>query len=133
MWDLTKTGIKPLSSTGRRTPHQKTLYLFLIIPFFISVARYLNGHELGQTPGDDEGQGGLAWCSPRGCRVGHTWVTEQQPPRVVFPILSQEKSHHRRLLLALEPHNIKQDPSLQPCVSAVILRDADLFEQGFYF
>ena len=92
-----------------------------------------NEHELGQTPGDDEGQGGLAWCSPRGCRVGHTWVTEQQPPRVVFPILSQEKSHHRRLLLALEPHNIKQDPSLQPCVSAVILRDADLFEQGFYF
>ena len=25
-----------------------------------------NGHELGQTPGDGEGQGGLACCSPRG-------------------------------------------------------------------
>ena len=24
----------------------------------------LNGHELGQTPGDGEGQGGLACCSP---------------------------------------------------------------------
>ena len=23
-----------------------------------------NGHELGQTPGDGEGQGGLACCSP---------------------------------------------------------------------
>ena len=23
-----------------------------------------NGHELGQTPGDGEGQEGLAWCSP---------------------------------------------------------------------
>ena len=25
-----------------------------------------NGHELGQTSGDGEGQGGLACCSPRG-------------------------------------------------------------------
>ena len=25
-----------------------------------------NDHELRQTPGDGEGQGGLAWCSPRG-------------------------------------------------------------------
>ena len=25
-----------------------------------------NGHELGQTPGDGEGQEGLAWCSPWG-------------------------------------------------------------------
>ena len=24
-----------------------------------------NGHELGQTPGYGEGQGSLAWCSPR--------------------------------------------------------------------
>ena len=27
-----------------------------------------NGHELGQTQGDDEGQGGLACCSPWGCK-----------------------------------------------------------------
>ena len=26
----------------------------------------LNGHELGQTPGDNEGQRGLACCSPWG-------------------------------------------------------------------
>ena len=26
----------------------------------------LNGHELGQTPGDSEGQGSLACCSPWG-------------------------------------------------------------------
>ena len=25
-----------------------------------------NGHELGQTPGDGEGQGDLACCRPRG-------------------------------------------------------------------
>ena len=25
-------------------------------------------HKLGQILGDDEGQGGLACCSPRGCR-----------------------------------------------------------------
>ena len=26
----------------------------------------LNGHEFEQTPGDDEGQGSLVCCSPRG-------------------------------------------------------------------
>ena len=34
--------------------------------------------ELGKTPGDGEGQGGLACCSPWGRRVGQDWVTEQQ-------------------------------------------------------
>ena len=99
--------------------------------------RWLDGitdeHELGQTPGDDEGQGGLAWCSPRCCRGGHAWVTEQQPAHAVFPILSQEKSHHLRLLLALEPHNANRHPSLQHYASALVLRDADLFERGFYY
>ena len=47
----------------------------------------LDGHELGQTPGDSEGQGSLACCSPRGRkvlavtdlqqRVGHDLVTER--------------------------------------------------------
>ena len=27
-----------------------------------------NGHELGQSPGDGEGQGSLACCSPWGCK-----------------------------------------------------------------
>ena len=31
-----------------------------------------NGHELGQTLGDGEGQGGLAWCSTRGCKESDT-------------------------------------------------------------
>ena len=29
---------------------------------------WFNGHELGQTSGDDEGQGGLLCCSPWGCK-----------------------------------------------------------------
>ena len=37
-----------------------------------------NGHELEQTPGDGEGQGSLACCSPWGHRVGHHLATEQQ-------------------------------------------------------
>ena len=37
-----------------------------------------NEHELRQTPGDGEGQGGLACCSPWSRRVGHDWATEQQ-------------------------------------------------------
>ena len=36
--------------------------------------RQFNGHELGQTPGDGEGQGGLACCSPWGCKeLDMTW------------------------------------------------------------
>ena len=37
-----------------------------------------NEQELGQTLGDDEGQGGLACCSPWGCRIRHDWMTEHQ-------------------------------------------------------
>ena len=40
---------------------------------------WLNGHGFEQTPGDGEGQGGLACCRPWGRRVRHDWVTEQQP------------------------------------------------------
>ena len=31
-----------------------------------------NGCELGQTPGDGEGQGGLVCCSPWGCKESDT-------------------------------------------------------------
>ena len=41
---------------------------------------WCNGHELGQTSGDSEGQGSLACCSPWGRRVRHDQVTEQQRP-----------------------------------------------------
>ena len=34
---------------------------------------WCNEHELGQTPGDGEGQGGLACCSPWGHK-GWTWL-----------------------------------------------------------
>ena len=34
--------------------------------------RQFNDHELGQTPGDDERQGGLECCSPWGCRESDT-------------------------------------------------------------
>ena len=37
-----------------------------------------NGHELGQTPGGGERQGGLVCCGPCGRKVGHDLVTEQQ-------------------------------------------------------
>ena len=37
-----------------------------------------NVFELGQTPGDGEGEGGLACCSLWGCRVRYDLVAEQQ-------------------------------------------------------
>ena len=36
----------------------------------------LNGCGFGWTLGVGDGQGGLACCSSRGCRVGHDWATE---------------------------------------------------------
>ena len=40
---------------------------------------WCNAHELGQTLGDGEGHGGLAFCSPYGHKeMDMTWVTEQQ-------------------------------------------------------
>ena len=39
---------------------------------------WLNGNELQKTPGDGEGQGSLACCSPWGLRVRHDLATEQQ-------------------------------------------------------
>ena len=38
----------------------------------------LHGHEFEQTLEDNEGQGSLACCTPRNCRVIHDLVTEQQ-------------------------------------------------------
>ena len=35
----------------------------------------LNGHEFEQIPGDGEGPGSLAWCSPWGCKESD--MTEQ--------------------------------------------------------
>ena len=38
-----------------------------------------NGHELGQTPGDGDGQGSLACCSPWGCEeLDTTWRLNNQ-------------------------------------------------------
>ena len=36
----------------------------------------LNRHEFERALGVNYGQGNLTWRSPRGCRVGHDWVTE---------------------------------------------------------
>ena len=38
----------------------------------------LDAHEFRQTPGDSEGQGSLACCSPGGRRVRHDLAAEQQ-------------------------------------------------------
>ena len=39
---------------------------------------HLNGHELEQTPGNCEGQGGLACCSPWVAKIRQDLVTKQQ-------------------------------------------------------
>ena len=39
---------------------------------------WLNGYEFEPALVDGKGQRTLACCSPWGCRVGHSWATEQQ-------------------------------------------------------
>ena len=40
----------------------------------VGTHHWLNGHELGQTPGDGKGQWNLACCSPWGCKeLDTTW------------------------------------------------------------
>ena len=43
----------------------------------------LNGHEFEQAPGDGEGQGSLACCSPWGCKESDT--TKQLTNNKNFP------------------------------------------------
>ena len=45
----------------------------------------LNGCDFEQASGDSEGHGGLACCSPWGCRVGHDWRKKSQ--RLFFCLL----------------------------------------------
>ena len=51
----------------------------------------LDGHESAQTPGDSGGQGSLAGCSPRCCRVGRDLAIQQQHSYSSFK--SQLESH----------------------------------------
>ena len=46
---------------------------------------WLNGHESEQTPGDGEGWGSLACCSPQGCKESdNNWATKQHDTRSGF-------------------------------------------------
>ena len=50
----------------------------------------LNGHEFEQTPGDGEGQGSRACCSPWGHKLLDTteWLNNSNPLKQRFPIQS---------------------------------------------
>ena len=64
---------RPLTGKGWRQKEKGTLENKMVREH-----RWLNGHESEQTLGDNGGQGGLACCSPGGCRVRHGLATEQQ-------------------------------------------------------
>ena len=62
----------------------------------IELHHRLNGHEFEQTPGDSEGQGSLACCSPWSQRVGHDLAIEpyQQSQRWVCSRPSCHSARH---------------------------------------
>ena len=49
----------------------------------------LNGHESEQTPGDSEGQGGLACCSPWGCKESDMNYQLNNNSRIKYLNISQ--------------------------------------------
>ena len=60
----------------------------------------LDGHEFEQAPGDGEGQGILACCSPWNCKeLDTTWRRQWHPTPVLLP----GKSHGRRSLVGCSP------------------------------
>ena len=58
---------------------------------------WCNGHELGQTSGDGEGQGGLVCCSPCGCKESDltVWLSHSVYLEEVFEDWYQETSQRR--------------------------------------
>ena len=58
---------------------------------------WLSEHEFEQAPGDGEGQGSLACSSPWGCRVGHSWATEQQSCPFKFLLVYLWKNSRSRI------------------------------------
>ena len=46
----------------------------------------VNSHGFGQTPGNSDGQGRLACCSPWGLKVGHDIVTEQKQQEFLYQV-----------------------------------------------
>ena len=57
-----------------------------------------NGHELGQTPGDGEDQGGLACCSPWGWKkLDMTWLLNTHTTSAKLRTCSQYTSYSKIL------------------------------------
>ena len=53
---------------SREQFHKRIVFVILLFESH----HWCNGHELGQTSGDGEGQGGLACCGPWGCEESDT-------------------------------------------------------------
>ena len=49
---------------------------------------WFNGHEFEQAPGDSEGQGSLAYCSPWGCKESDTTEWLNIKNNFSFPVLA---------------------------------------------
>ena len=70
-WLSTELGCHPTISSHSQPPSSPFAFSLCSIRVF-SRDSARHGHELGQTLGDSEGQGGLACCSPRGCKKSDT-------------------------------------------------------------
>ena len=58
---------------------------YMILHIILRWHHQLNGHEFEQSPGDSEGQGSLACCSPWGCKESDT--TEQLNNKIIYRAL----------------------------------------------
>ena len=70
----------------------------------------LNGHEFEQTPGDNEGQGSLVCCGPRGHRIGHNLMTEHKGSQVAQWL---KKKKRKKLACQMQVQLLGQEEPLQ--------------------
>ena len=62
---------------------------------------WLNGHEFEQTPGDSEGQGGLACCSPWGHKESDTTKQLNKKQRYVTVLHAGNRMMNKQPFLIL--------------------------------
>ena len=91
----------------------------------------LSGHEFEQTPGDCEGQGSLACCSPWSHRVRHNLATELQAFSSVRLRGSESPEGLIYLLLCSQCQVSGNLTSPNPQVHTLFLGEVDCFRDKY--
>ena len=76
----------------------------------------LDGHELGQTPGDSEGQGGLVCCSPWGYKESDT-TQRLNNNKLIFKLKHKEEKYLKNK--GKEPQSLMRQHQTNFCITEI--------------